>query len=263
MLEIIAVERRSSNADGIVPSMMVRLRVPVFLALVLVSACAPATSTSKPVVSTTAPRYSNGVTWVTRSAEYHALVYQTFAQATSAVEAAARNKTSGRWAVILDADETVISNLVYQQELERAGEEHTPARWNAWVRRREAVPLPGAKAFLDRVRALGGRVAIVTNRLESECADTRAVFDREALPYDAMLCRPDGQPSDKNPRFAAVAAGTSAGAAGPLEVVAWVGDNIQDFPVLTQAVRDQGRAGFTDFGVRYFILPNPMYGGWQ
>ena len=42
--------------------------------------------------------------------------------------------------------------------------------------RREATPLPGAAAFLARVRELGGRIAIVTNRLESECADTEAVF---------------------------------------------------------------------------------------
>jgi acid phosphatase len=236
-------------------------RGPVVLLFVVASACA--TTAQKPAVSTSAPTYSNGVTWVTRSAEYQALVLQTFAQAGSAVEAGARGKAAGQWAVILDADETVISNLVYQQELERAGEQHSAARWNAWIRRREAVPMPGAKAFLDQVRALGGRIAIVTNRLESECLDTRAVFEREGLPFDAMLCRPDGQPSDKNPRFTAVAAGTAVGAAGPVEVVVWVGDNIQDFPALTQAVRDQGAAGFAAFGVRYFMLPNPMYGGWQ
>jgi acid phosphatase len=236
-------------------------RFPVVLLLVVLSACA--TAARKPAVATPAPAYSNGVTWVTRSAEYQALVFQTFTLAASAVEAGARGKAAGQWAVILDADETVISNLVYQQELERAGEEHTAARWGAWVRRREAVPMPGAKAFLDQVRALGGRIAIVTNRLESECLDTRAVFEREALPFDAMLCRPDGQPSDKNPRFAAVAAGSAIGASGPVEVVAWVGDNIQDFPALTQGVRDQGAAGFAAFGVRFFMMPNPMYGGWQ
>lgn len=245
-----------------VARMTLRLRVAVLLVAFGTSACATGATTTRSV-STPAPQYSNGVTWVTRSAEYAALVLQTFRQASAAVEAAVAGKAAGRWAVILDADETVISNLMYQQELERAGQVHTNALWNAWVRRREAVPMPGAKAFLDSVRRLGGRIAIVTNRLESECADTRAVFERHALPFDAMLCRPDGQPSDKNARFAAVASGTWPGAAGPLDVVAWVGDNIQDFPALAQSVRAEGDQGFAAFGGRFFMLPNPMYGSWQ
>jgi predicted secreted acid phosphatase len=138
-----------------------------------------------------------------------------------------------------------------------------------WVRRaaefkrREATPLPGAASFLARVRALGGKIAIVTNRLESECADTQVVFDAFKLAYDAMLCRMDGTPSDKNPRFAAVAAGKSPAGATPLEVVAFVGDNILDFPGLSQTVKAQGAPAFADFGVRFFMVPNPMYGSWQ
>ena len=126
-----------------------------------------------------------------------------------------------------------------------------------------ATPLPGAKAFLDAVHGLGGRIVIVTNRLASECDDTRAVFAAHALVYDAMLCRAEGTPSDKNPRFAAVASGTWPGASGPLEVVAWIGDNILDFPNLAQTARGGGDAAFADFGRRFFALPNPMYGSWQ
>ena len=51
-----------------------------------------------------------------------------------------------------------------------------------------------------------------------------------------MLCRPDGGTSDKNPRFAAVAAGHDARPADHRSTfVAFVGDNILDFPGLTQA----------------------------
>ena len=49
----------------------------------------------------------------------------------------------------------------------------------------------------------------------------------------------------------------------PLDVVAFVGDNILDFPKLTQAVRQGGTSGFSEFGVRFFLLPNPMYGSWE
>ena len=55
---------------------------------------------------------------------------------------------------------------------------------------------------------------------------------------------------------------TPAGQA-PLDVVAFVGDNILDFPGLTQAIRQGGDAAFSDFGVRFFLVPNPMYGSWE
>jgi 5'-nucleotidase (lipoprotein e(P4) family) len=165
--------------------------------------------------------------------------------------------------VILDADETIISNVTYQLERARLGLGFSPESWNQWVRRREATPLPGAAAFLARVRALGGRIAVVTNRLASECDDTAAVFERHALVYDAMLCRANGSASDKNPRFEAVARGQSRAGGAPLDVIAYVGDNILDFPDLTQALKAQGEAGLQPFGVRYFLVPNPMYGSWQ
>jgi predicted secreted acid phosphatase len=140
---------------------------------------------------------------------------------------------------------------------------YTSESWHAWVARREATPLPGAAAFLARVRELGGRVAIVTNRLESECADTEAVFRTHRLVYDVMLCRPDGGPSDKNPRFAAVGAAMGKAGGSPLDVLAFVGDNILDFPNLSQAAAKQAETVFDPFGVQYFMLPNPMYGSWQ
>lgn len=197
------------------------------------------------------------------SAEFPAAALQAYGLARERVEQLAAGKRRDSWAVILDADETVISNVTYQIERARAGLAFSAESWREWVRRREATPIPGAAAFLDRVRALGGRIAIVTNRLQSECDDTAAVFVREQLAYDVMLCRPDGAPSTKAPRFEAVANGTTPAGGPPLEVVAFVGDNILDFPTMTQASRQAGDAAFTDFGQRFFLIPNPMYGSWQ
>jgi len=179
------------------------------------------------------------------------------------VEREAARRAAGGWAVVLDADETVIDNSLYQLERERAGLPFDAPSWHEWTKRREALPQPGAKAFLERVRALGGRIAIVTNRTVSECPDTEAVFKAHGLVYDAMLCKPDGGSSDKNPRFEAVARGTTGAGLPPLEVVAFVGDNIQDFPGLSQALRNETDSAFSAFGARYFALPNPMYGSWE
>jgi acid phosphatase len=223
---------------------------------------APRTSPAPPPEAAAAPAaLPNDIKWVQRSAEYHAAVLQTYSAATARIEQQAASRTAGAWGVILDADETIISNLQYQ--IERVGQGYSPESWAAWVRRREAIPLPGAGAFLARVRQLGGRIAIVTNRLESECEDTRLVFRTHQLPYDLMLCRPDKAPSDKNPRFEAVATGKTPASPSPLDVVAFVGDNILDFPGLTQGIRQVGEGTYSEFGVRFFLIPNPMYGSWE
>jgi len=241
--------------------MIMVIRRTVFALVLLVSsaACATLPASDQPAQAAV----TNGTTWVRQSAEYAALTRQIYRQALAHVEAAARDRQAGRWAVMLDADETVINNVQYQIEREPKGLGFTPESWNAWVRRREALPVPGSAEFLKRVAAMGGRIAIVTNRLESECEDTREVFRRHGLPFDAMLCRPDGQPSDKHPRFAMVADGRAFGVGAPVDVVAVLGDNILDFPEQSQALRDQDDLAFAPFGTRFFVFPNPMYGSWQ
>jgi 5'-nucleotidase (lipoprotein e(P4) family) len=241
----------------------------LFVILLIVSpACASSgvtttTSTPPAPAAPAATAEPVSIRWVRNAAEYHAAAYQVYRLATARVEAEAAKRARGTWAVVLDADETVISNLEYQAERARQGLAFTAESWKVWTTRREAVPVPGAADFLNRVRALGGRIAIVTNRLDTECEDTAAVFARHTLVYDAMLCRQTGTPSDKNPRFESVAGGRTAASATPVEVIAFVGDNILDFPALAQSVRARGAAGFTDFGVRFFLVPNPMYGSWQ
>jgi 5'-nucleotidase (lipoprotein e(P4) family) len=190
-------------------------------------------------------------------------VFQTYRFVNDYVEHAARTRAAGRWAVIFDADETLIDNSRYQVERAAIGEVFSAASWQAWVERREAVPIAGAAELLARIRDLGGRIVIVTNRLESQCADTAAVLAAGQLVFDAMLCRPNSGPPDKNSRFADVAEGRTAAGNAPLEVIAYVGDNILDFPGLSQAIRDQPRPAFAEFGGRFFVLPNPMYGSWQ
>ncbi|MGE3840557.1 MAG: HAD family acid phosphatase [Vicinamibacterales bacterium] len=234
---------------------------------------APACRSTAPVTPATAPvpgtapasalpqTEPDSVKWVRLAAEYHAAALQAYALATTRIEAAA-SRPRNTWAVVLDADETVISNLAYQRERALAGLPYTSESWAAWVARREATPIPGASRFMARVRDLGGRIAIVTNRSAAECDDTQAVFRQHALAYDAMLCRPEKGPSDKNPRFRAVGRGEPFGS-GPVEVVLFVGDNILDFPEASQAWREQGESAFSEFGRRFVLVPNPMYGSWQ
>ena len=209
------------------------------------------------------PPASPAIRWVRSSAEYRALCLQTYAVAARRLESAFAGRPHRSWAVILDADETLLDNSLYQKERDTAGQVYSEASWGAWVKRRDAGDVPGARAFLETVHGLGGVVAIVTNRSAALCDDTRANLTRLGLPFDVVLCQAAGASSDKQSRFRDVAEGRAAPGLPPLEIAAYVGDNIRDFPAGSQALRDAPAAGLAPFGASYFLLPNPMYGSWE
>ncbi|MEO7039746.1 MAG: HAD family acid phosphatase [Gemmatimonadaceae bacterium] len=115
--------------------------------------------------------------------------------------------------------------------------------------------------FVAFVHLREGRVVIVTNCSAAACDATRDNLIQAKIQADAVLCQPPGE-RDKNSRFQRVQSGTAVPGIPPLTVVAWVGDNILDFPALTQATRADTTA-LGEFGKRFFIIPNPMYGSWE
>lgn len=235
--------------------------LPLLVALLL-PACAPR-ATLAPVVATAAAADSlapgNDIHWVRNAVEYRALALQVYRAASGYVEREAVALPRGSWAVILDADETVLDNSEHQRRLAVRGTRFNDSTWYAWAREQAAPAVPGAAEFTQLVRRLGGRVAIVTNRDEAICPPTVANLAKAGVAADVVLCRTPGQ-SDKNPRFRAVAEGTTAAGLPPLRVIAWIGDNIRDFPGLDQDARGDALA---PFGTHYFMLPNPMYGSWE
>jgi len=199
--------------------------------------------------------------WVRTSAEYAALCLQVFGLAAERIAAGADKRQKGTWAVVMDADETVLDNSSYQLERHAHGEGFSKETWSAWVKRRQATAVPGAVAFTKRIRELGGLVAIVTNRTENDCPDTKANLEALGALHDVLLCKADAAPGDKGPRWQAVSDGRATGR--PVEIVAYLGDNIYDFPGLTQDVRQKSETELRDFGAKFFVLPNPMYGSWE
>jgi 5'-nucleotidase (lipoprotein e(P4) family) len=239
-----------------------RLALAALLATLLVlsaGGCATTvTSEPSPALDAAAEvEMSVAVHWVRNSAEHRALFEQIYAGAESTLVELAGGRAPGTWAVAIDADETVLDNSLYQKELEERGEPFTPASWAAWVERRAAPPLPGAVSFLEKVHELGGRVAVVTNRDEPLCPATVDDFRHYDIPFDVILCR--GETSEKEPRWRRVEQGTASKELPALEILMWLGDNIEDFPGLDQGVR-AGDGDGAAFGRRFIVLPNPMYG---
>lgn len=219
----------------------------------------PAPSAPSVITAAEAAPLPDDVRWVRESAEYRAAAWQAFALARERVEELAPGRAPGTWAVSVDADETVLDNSLYELESARAGTDYDPESWRRWVARREAAVVPGAREFLERVRELGGRVVVVTNRKAAERADTDANLRALGLPFDLLLVRTDER--EKEPRWEAV----ERGAAGlpPAEILLWVGDNVGDFPGVDQSLRDRPEAELAPFGRRFILLPNPMYGSWK
>lgn len=241
-----------------------RMRFPLLLLVAGLAACAsptPAPEPPTPQTPSAAPTLPGALRWVRRSAEYHAIALQTYALAADRLPALTQGLPAGTWAVVLDADETVLDNSEYERRRAVLDSGFTPASWSAWVREESAGTVPGAARFTATVRRLGGRVVIVTNRADSLCAATRANLDRLGIPNDLVLCQLPGE-AGKNARFERVEDGRASSSLPALRVVEWVGDNILDFPHLTQAARTDSSA-LADFGRIYFLLPNPMYGSWE
>ncbi len=242
------------------------LRRLVISATLLLTACAsttvaPPATDHAPTVEQAAPRLPLEIRWVRSSAEYGAVLVQTYRLAGAALERRAAARQTGTWAVAIDADETLISNSQQSKEAALGAPGPFEEQWDAWVERRAATALPGARRFLERVHELGGKIAVVTNRRERHCPQTADNLRALELPFDVILCR--GEDRNKAPRWRQVEDGTASPDLPPLEIVMWLGDNIHDFPGLDQELRFTGPEAMGEFGDRFFVLPNPLYGSWE
>jgi 5'-nucleotidase (lipoprotein e(P4) family) len=197
------------------------------------------------------------------SAEYAALARQVYRIATDTVLRSIPAAAGQRWAVILDVDETALDNSTYQLERAAYDVPFDASTWSAWIRRRQAAPVPGAVDFVAAVRNAGGHVAWITNRTAAEAEDTRANLRQVQLwSDDDRLCAQDDRLRTKRARRAEVLAGTGncAWTGEPMRVLALVGDQMSDFPDADEPL--PGAGSDAAFGRTSFLLPNPMYGAW-
>ncbi|MFI5167420.1 MAG: HAD family acid phosphatase [Thermoanaerobaculales bacterium] len=216
-----------------------------------------------------APRLAEAVIglqikYVRDSAEYSTLMAQTYRVAADAVGRAKQAlPTSATWAVVLDIDETVLDNSVYQLERATYGIGFDSGSWSAWVERAQAPAVPGVSDFLAAMRLAGGRVAFITNRAEAmRVATIRNLASVGVWREGDLLCLK--QPSAGSSKAARRAElrdgkGQCAWPGKPARVLAYLGDQIGDFPAVGE---EPGTSWAEAFGLRYFLLPNPMYGDW-
>jgi acid phosphatase len=229
----------------------------------------------------------NSVLWTQQSVEHRAATAAMYRAAGAALLNASRQvgwaslekgpASSGRKAVVMDIDETLLDNSPYNAWLAQANKTYSEATWQDWVALRKAVALPGALEFVQLAKRLKVDVFFVTNR---ECVPkgddpcpalehTRRNlvdlgFERAADPAALMLKkqRPEWTASDKSSRRLLIAQ--------THHIVMLVGDDMGDFlptdkvAALRAGTPDPDTArGMAQLGKRWFVIPNPMYGSWE
>ena len=215
----------------------------------------------------------NALLWMRTSAEYDALCRQVYRQAAAALllDTAANGAACDKpRAIVMDLDETVLDNSLFNVWIAA----HPPASfgkaWEYWVTNHDGTArlVPGSLDFINLAKARGVDVIFISNRPETLRAQTAATLERlgvaPASTFTAgnLMLYPGGHPG-KEPRRQA-AARTHC-------IIALVGDNLADVSAAYEARRGAGpqpRTGQVEkddalWGVRWFALPNPVYGDWK
>jgi acid phosphatase len=214
---------------------------------------------------------SKEVKWVTESVEYAAICTQTYRTAWQAVKEAARNEQRN-WVVVLDIDETVLDNSLFEKELVLSHTPYSDSLWDKWVGRQAASAIPGAKAFLDSVHTLGpqAHVAFITNREVKHESATIENMRRLGLfrERDIMLTRSEKADTKAKRRQCLESGAGRCQAYGSLVIIALIGDQIRDVIPLAnkdeaKTQREQKMPSESEWGKKYFLLPNPIYGDWE
>lgn len=200
--------------------------------------------------------------WVQKSAEYDALCYQAYNIATERLDALLKKhgKKSKKLAIVLDVDETVLNNTPFQGTLIKENEIFDQSLWTEWVKMQKAIPLAGAKEFLEYADKKGVEIFYVSNRdIGDELEATFANLKNVGIPVKKEnLLFKDGK-STKEPRRQKVAE--------KYELALLFGDNLIDFAEGFEGFEGDNRKvnvqkRRTDWGKRFIVLPNPMYGDW-
>lgn len=277
--------------------------LPLIAAALMLSACrsqtppeaaaATATPAATPAVApptpSTAPAHDNlnAVLWMQTSVEYRAAAEQTYRAAADKLDRALKQRhwdalvpeergndtrkqdlSNLKPAVVMDVDETVLDNSPYQARLIRDGKEYDEVSWDAWVAEKNAKAIPGVVDFARAAQAKGVTVLYLSNRAvhlkDATLANLRSVGlpvadDSVFLGLGTVVpgCEQNG--SEKNCRRQL--------AGRTYRVLMQFGDQLGDFVQVTANTRE-GRAALLQqyhdwFGERWWMLPNPSYGGWE
>ena len=257
-------------------------RVLIVSFFAFLSAC-----TSTPAVHS--PEDDLGIQWVKHSAEYQAITRQVYQ---SAEKDLANFINDPEWsampghpredglppAVVIDVDETVVSNVDFQIAFERP---FTNRKMYDYFQEHEAIPVAGVVEFVTAAREAGVTVFFVTNR---PCAPIEGKpGDCPQKDWTLKELASIGIESDKDHVLLANERGWDRAKIGRREhiaenyrVIMLFGDDLGDFtPCVrktlygpcTEPATKESRQALVDqhrhyWGHGWYTVPGPMHGSW-
>jgi acid phosphatase len=218
--------------------------------------------------------------WLHTSAEYPATATQVFRMALGVLEAALADPG---WsaiapdempremaaelppAVIADVDETLLQNVGFERALLAENVGMDTALLASWIRKAEATAVPGARELFEALSERGVVIFYVTNRSADEEQATLRNLTATGFPVEGgaeqilMLGERPEWSADKSSRRRWIASHH--------RVLLLLGDTLGDFVsdegLSPAARRALGERHAQRWGVTWFMLPNPAYGGWE
>lgn len=204
--------------------------------------------------------------WMETSAEYRALCYQAYNTALKRIITAAENISSAdkRLAIVMDIDETVLHTVEYEVEFLDLDENPSDAvNLDEYHRTGKPQPkaMPGAYEFLKAVDALSVDIFYLTNipeEFRSQLVRNLNAINFPQVDNLHVVLMEDS--NNKDPRLNRIAE--------KYNVILYLGDNVNDFPMNVYGKDMTGRNTVTDtnqalFGTQYIVFPNPVYGSWR
>ena len=202
-----------------------------------------------------------GSLWYQNAAEVDALYQQGYNVATNKLKELLKQPTDKPYSIVLDIDETVLSNIPFQVKMIKDGTAFNPKLWDEWVQKAEATPVAGAKEFLQFADKNKVQIYYISDRTDAQVDATIKNLEAQGLPVqgrDHLMFKKEGDKS-KEGRRQEVLKHTN--------LVMLFGDNLVDFAEFStksEADRDKMFEQLkAEFGDKFIIFPNPMYGSWE
>ena len=202
-----------------------------------------------------------GTLWYQNAAEVDALYQQGYNVATNKLKELLKQPTNKPYSIVLDIDETVLSNIPFQVKMIKDGTAFNPKLWDEWVQKAEAKPVAGAKEFLQFADKNKVQIYYISDRTDAQVDATIKNLEAQGLPVqgrDHLMFKKEGDKS-KEGRRQEVLKHTN--------LVMLFGDNLVDFAEFSTKSEEDRDKMFeqlkAEFGDKFIIFPNPMYGSWE
>lgn len=227
----------------------------------LLYACEQKNNSAPNPSSTYTNELMQAVLWHQVSGERKALCYQAFNIARLRLDQYLSTKDEdAKPAVVVDIDETIVDNSPFEGKVIKKDKAY-PNYWNEWVLTASAKALPGALDFLNYAASKNVEVFYISNRKEKNREYTKKNLVDLGFPNvdDKHLYLRKGK---------AVKDSLRGILSVDYEIMLLMGDNLDDFSAVFKHQNTDNKQSLVDsfsheFGDRFIVLPNAMYGDWE